>query len=116
MCTVEQVNTVKTKTRQHRTVAATSSEANMLRSPKAQGLSINVIILIVLGLVVLLVLFLIFNKYARNGTDTIDQSCTKGGNTCVTNMNQCASGMPGIGVCPKAGGETQICCKIESTG
>ena len=74
-------------------------------------MSVNTVILIVLGLVVLLVLILIFNKYVGGGSETIDNTCERGGGTCVTSLSdqQCDNGMPAAGLCPKD--KPQVCCK-----
>ena len=58
----------------------------MVKKRKAQGLSINVIILAIIGLIVLVVLIAIFSKQSSQSINTLE-SCEGRGGQCTTAIN-----------------------------
>lgn len=70
-------------------------------SKKAQGLSLNMLILIVLGVIVLLVALFLFTKQASTLSDNtaVDSYCIKSGGICKSN---CAPNKE-ISSAPKSG-------------
>lgn len=82
---------------------------------KAEGLSMNVIIVAVLGIIVLVVLVVIFVSRTDKAQDVFD-SCL-GGSVCVASKDACVNteDQPGIIVeqantCDKSGGK--YCCRV----
>ena len=75
---------------------------------RAQGLSINVIILVVIGLIVLVVLLSIFNKQSGNTVKFLE-SCGARGGTCESS-GVCSDNngrvLPEIN-CPES---NEVCC------
>ncbi|MBN2112169.1 hypothetical protein JW707_03665 [Candidatus Woesearchaeota archaeon] len=77
---------------------------------KAQGMSVNMIILIVLGLVIVGVLiFMLGGKVKQFGTSTND--CTEKKGTCVEKATDCKGAIVGTLNCPKElKKDTGYCC------
>ncbi len=77
---------------------------------KAQGLSINMIILIVLGLIVMGVLiFMLGGKVKMFGTSA--NSCTdKTGAECVASAGECKGAVLGAFDCKESKGANAVCC------
>lgn len=76
----------------------------MLKKRKTAELSVNIIILIVLGLIILLVIVTIFSKQSGR-TSTALNSCESRGGSCVAS-GSCTRGSNIPNVCPSP----QICC------
>jgi len=80
----------------------------MLKKRNAQGLSINVIIILVIGLVVLAVSIYIFTTQSGKAATSLDSCYTRGGD-CKTNEVKCTGSEIRIYnvECPN---ENPICC------
>lgn len=81
-----------------------------LYSKRGQGISVNMIVLIVIALIVLLVVALMINKYSSKGNQGFDSTCTTIGNTCQATA--CATGMQAAGTCPSS---LPFCCQKTTT-
>lgn len=77
---------------------------------KAQGMSVNMIILIVLGLIIIGVLvFMLSGKVKQFGTST--NSCAEKQGTCVAQASECQGPIIGAMDCAKQKGENAVCCQ-----
>jgi len=82
----------------------------MIKKKRAEGLSINVIIIAIIGLVVLVVLVFIFNRGTGESVKTL-QSCGGRGGECRAESEGCKAyelNIRGEDLCPE---DKPICCK-----
>ncbi len=81
----------------------------MLKKKNAAELSINIIILVILGLIVLVVIMAIFSKESGRAVKTLE-SCESRGGSCVPE-DSCNDGAKIPNICPKGSdGKDKICC------
>lgn len=84
----------------------------MIKKKNAAELSINIIILVILGLIVLVVVMAIFSKQSGNTVKTLE-SCGGRGGSCVSESS-CSDGTKIPNICPQGtGGTTNIICCVR---
>ena len=84
----------------------------MLKKKNAMELSINMIILVIIGLIVLVVIMAIFGKQSGNTVKTLE-SCPSRGGSCVSE-SLCSDGAKIPNICPQGTvGTTNIICCVK---
>lgn len=87
---------------------------------KAQGLSVNMIILVAIGLIILVIAVLLVNRSGRSISENATTSCVSKGGTCKAQCDTFSGNEVMISEaneqCRQTNAQTPVCCRYNFGG